>query len=293
MVYNGNRYIYVKNGTDDITGILDSNGSLAARYEYDGYGNCTVYNLGNNTIGSINPYRYRSYYYDNESGLYYLNSRYYDSNTGRFISPDDVGYLGASGTIISYNLFSYCGNNPTNKIDNDGRFPVQLLTLADFWVIHKVIQIIICVSFGWLMEIYVKGKLGRGFLDIYNPYLDEYYEVKKENQANSTATKKQMEKYDVATIRKTKGNKVKGVKRFGISVSRGTIRIKGQFEYGIYVVKYKLHRNGLISYRCDINPIVIAATVTVLSIGAVLYGLSKLKAFSIPQLQGGGLRMAW
>ena len=98
---------------------------MAARYEYDGYGNCTVYNLGNNTVGNINPFRYRGYYYDNESGLYYLNSRYYDSNTGRFISPDQVEYLGENETILGFNLFAYCENDPLNHSDSQGNFKIS------------------------------------------------------------------------------------------------------------------------------------------------------------------------
>ena len=120
LVYNGDRYLYVSNGTNDITGILDSTGSLICRYDYDGYGNCTITNLGSDNIGEINPFRYRGYHYDSDSGFYYLNARYYDPQTGRFISPDEVEYLGAGGSVLSYNLFTYCENGPVNKEDKDG-----------------------------------------------------------------------------------------------------------------------------------------------------------------------------
>ena len=72
------------------------------------------------TIGTINPIRYRSYYYDQETGYYYLNSRYYDSNVGRFISADSIGNLGANEDYNSLNLYAYCGNNPINRIDESG-----------------------------------------------------------------------------------------------------------------------------------------------------------------------------
>ncbi|MBR0137652.1 MAG: hypothetical protein IJM15_04515, partial [Erysipelotrichaceae bacterium] len=130
FVYNGNRYIYVKDGTEDIVGIIDSSGSLVARYDYDGFGNCRVTNLTDGKIGTINPFRYRSYYHDNDSGLEYLNSRYYDRRTGRFISPDDVEYLGAGGKVLSYNLFTYCENNPVNKEDKDGHYSLSNIA---FW----------------------------------------------------------------------------------------------------------------------------------------------------------------
>ncbi len=130
FVYNGDRYVYVKNGTEDIVGILNSSGDLVAKYDYDGYGNCTVTNIGNSTIGDTNPFRYRSYYYDSESGFYYLNARYYDPQIGRFISPDEVECLGASNTVQSYNLFTYCENNPVNDIDFTGNWSIKIIVTA-------------------------------------------------------------------------------------------------------------------------------------------------------------------
>ena len=94
-------------------------GSLVASYTYDGWGNCTVNNISG-TIGTINPIRYRSYYYDSETGYYYLNSRYYDSNVGRFINADDTSNLGANDDHNSLNLYAYCANNPVNRYDTQG-----------------------------------------------------------------------------------------------------------------------------------------------------------------------------
>ena len=72
-------------------------------------------------IGKLNPFRYRGYYYDTETGLYYLKSRYYDPETGRFISIDDISYLDPE-TINGLNLYSYCGNNPVMNVDPEGTF---------------------------------------------------------------------------------------------------------------------------------------------------------------------------
>ena len=97
----------------------------SVRYEYTySYDSITDSYVLNN-----NPFRYRGYYYDVDLGLYYLNSRYYDSNIGRFISPDDVGYLGANGDINSYNLYAYCSNNPVMYVDPTGSFGVALTLL--------------------------------------------------------------------------------------------------------------------------------------------------------------------
>ncbi len=71
-------------------------------------------------IGNINPFRYRSYYYDTETGLYYLETRYYDPVIGRFINADSLRYLGDGAELSNYNLFAYCGNNPVNNEDPGG-----------------------------------------------------------------------------------------------------------------------------------------------------------------------------
>ena len=77
-----------------------------------------------NNIGIINPYRYRSYRYDTETGLYYLNSRYYNPEWGRFLNGDNYG--GQVGTILSHNIYAYCGNNPINRSDPSGLFWQEL-----------------------------------------------------------------------------------------------------------------------------------------------------------------------
>lgn len=97
LTYNGNQYYYVKNIQNDIIGILNSNLEQIVRYEYDSWGNIISItdNNGNaitdeTNIGLINPYRYRSYRYDSEIDMYYLNSRYYNPEWGRFINADGI-----------------------------------------------------------------------------------------------------------------------------------------------------------------------------------------------------------
>ena len=114
----------------NIIGILDKNGTIIVKYKYDGWGrhkvldasgneltldNCTA----TNKVGILNPFRYRGYYYDTETGLYYLQTRYYDPEVGRFITIDDVSYL-APDTINGLNLYAYCGNNPVMRTDSQG-----------------------------------------------------------------------------------------------------------------------------------------------------------------------------
>lgn len=116
-------YFYLKNLQGDIVRIIDSTGNVVVTYEYDAWGKLlsTTGSLAS-TIGKENPFRYRGYYYDTESSLYYLNSRYYDPETGRFINADEVSYLGADGSPESHNLFAYCKNNPITGYDPTGHF---------------------------------------------------------------------------------------------------------------------------------------------------------------------------
>ena len=110
-------------------GIIDQNNNLVVEYKYDGYGNIiSIIDRTTNNIGEKNPYRYRSYYFDTETSWYYLNSRYYDSSIGRFITMDEVEYLGVTGTIFSYNLYSYCEGNPVMGYDPMGNW-----NLSELW----------------------------------------------------------------------------------------------------------------------------------------------------------------
>ena len=107
--YNGNDYFYVKNAMRDIIAITDSNKNIVAEYRYDPWGKVLgEYDL--TAIGELNPFRYRSYYYDSDIKMYYLQSRYYDAEVGRFINCDDVNYIGVTEFEVSYNPFAYCEN---------------------------------------------------------------------------------------------------------------------------------------------------------------------------------------
>ena len=114
----------------DVDQIFDTKGSLVARYIYDTWGNTlSVTDASGKAItdplhiANINPIRYRGYYYDAETGLYYLQSRYYDTSTRRFLNADTL--LGANAGA-AYNLFAYCGNNPINMQDSDGLYPIDI-----------------------------------------------------------------------------------------------------------------------------------------------------------------------
>ena len=130
MRVNGLDYIFRKNLQGDITGIYNSSAELIVEYTYaDAWGaGVTVSGSAASTIGMYNSFRYRGYYYDTESGLYYLNSRYYDPVACRFINAD--GYVSTGQGNTGYNMYSYCGNNPVMRVDHRGHFWDEIFEFA-------------------------------------------------------------------------------------------------------------------------------------------------------------------
>ena len=148
-------YYYIRNGQGDIIGILDSSGTQIVSYVYDSWGKLvSVTDASGNDksgdasfIGNLNPFRYRGYYYDTETGLYYLQSRYYDPEVGRFLNAD--GLLGANENMMAYNLFAYCSNNPVNMSDPSGKVPF-------------VVGLIIGVVASWVADGLLEATTGYG-----------------------------------------------------------------------------------------------------------------------------------
>ena len=116
MKYNGKVYYYVLNAQGDVVRIVDGSRNVVASYSYDPWGKLLS---SSGTLADINPLRYRGYYYDAETGFYYLQSRYYDPEIGRFINADSYASTDATG-LLSTNMFAYCENDPVNKSDPDG-----------------------------------------------------------------------------------------------------------------------------------------------------------------------------
>ena len=113
------KYYYIRNLQNDIVGILDSGGTQVVEYAYDTWGKLeSITGAMAATIGRENPLRYRGYYYDEETGFYYLQSRYYDPETGRFLNADETVLTGQG--ITSGNMYAYCGNNPVMRTDPSG-----------------------------------------------------------------------------------------------------------------------------------------------------------------------------
>jgi RHS repeat-associated protein len=137
MNLNGTEYYYVRNAQGDITGLIDNAGNLVVSYTYDTWGKLisTTGSLAG-TVGVKNPYRYRGYRYDNETGLYYLQSRYYNPDWGRFVNAD--GLTGLNGKLLGHNMFAYCVNNPVNNYDPSGFLHMESAGFSTLTVPHTV-----------------------------------------------------------------------------------------------------------------------------------------------------------
>lgn len=129
VTYGGNTYYYVTNLQGDIVSILDGNRTEVVKYTYDAWGNIlsTTGTLAN-TLGEVNPLRYRGYVFDSECNLYYLQSRYYDPSIGRFINADTFASTGQG--VLGNNMFAYCGNNPVIRRDVSGEFWVEEICIV-------------------------------------------------------------------------------------------------------------------------------------------------------------------
>ena len=140
FIYNGTQYLYLTDQMGDVIAITDADGGIIAAYVYDAWGKLLNINYldeensEHNKIVNATPLRYRGYYYDNETGYYYLQSRYYDPELCRFISADSFEYINTSN-FFSTNAYTYCWNSPIAFDDEEGNTPklsVNTASLIDF-----------------------------------------------------------------------------------------------------------------------------------------------------------------
>jgi RHS repeat-associated protein len=141
MNLNGEKYFYLRNIQGDITGLVDQSGTEVVSYQYDTWGKLvSVSGTLADTVGEKNPYRYRGYRYDLETGLYYLNARYYNPEWKRFLNADSYG--GSIGDLLSHNVFAYALNNPVMYADPSGNIPWD--TIIDVgWTVYEGVKAII------------------------------------------------------------------------------------------------------------------------------------------------------
>ena len=125
-------YFYLYNGLGDVTGLVDSSNQVVVRYQYNSWGKVTsTQDTSGVSLATLNPFRYRKYVHDPETGLYCLGSRYYDPEVGRFVNADDPSTIFAKPQeLYSKNLYVYCDNNPIIREDVQGYFPIPCIVGA-------------------------------------------------------------------------------------------------------------------------------------------------------------------
>ena len=194
LSYNGKMFYYVKNLQGDIVKILDEDGQEKADYVYNAWGD--IISQSDDELASINPLRYRGYVYDEDTTMYYLQTRYYDPQTGRFINADDTAYIGATGTVLSANIFTYCENNPIMKKDINGKvtgvddvFMLAVL-IATVAAIAVVIGLIAFKDSWQILCKYMANSLSSLWQDIWNGFVNFYdWSAKKIKLAIKTCKK--------------------------------------------------------------------------------------------------------
>ena len=121
LTYDGTKYYYITNVQGDVMRLIDTNGTKVAEYTYDPFGKVLS---ASGSMAEINPIRYRGYYYDTETGFYYLQSRYYDPTLCRFINADAFSSTGQG--FVGNNMFAYCNNNPISLSDSTGTYAISV-----------------------------------------------------------------------------------------------------------------------------------------------------------------------
>ncbi len=135
--------------------LYNTSGEVVTTYTYDAWGTVlSVTGTLAETVGTVNPVRYKSYYFDSETGWYYLQSRYYDPAVGRFLNADEVSLLGATNTLLGYDLFSYCENNPVSNDDRFGYWKISLKVDVVAVVLNVILYLAVIV-----VQLYAKAKI--------------------------------------------------------------------------------------------------------------------------------------
>ena len=245
----------MKNQQGDVVAVIDFAGADAATYSYDGWGHILTTGGYDADLAARNPLRYRGYYYDSETELYYLQSRYYNPALGRFICAD--GYVKTpGGSLLSANMFAYCGNNPVNYEDPTG----ELLFPGE---IHNAVVRRIADEKGYYKEqiiLYKDGGYGRADLISKEGFV---WDVKRDRPGHILAGIKQVKKYTENTWRGHAGVKLHVGQDEGQS---------GYFNHksGLitYEVEYRYKEKGVIVYDYRVKEVDYGTLV----VGAALIG---------------------
>jgi len=232
LIYNNGTttttYYYITNLQGDVMYLVDSSGNEVAAYDYDPYGKIIS---ATGDLAGINPLRYRGYYYDSETGFYYLQSRYYDPEICRFINADSYASTGQS--YLGYNMFAYCANNPIAYTDLEGEAPWSALP---YWgYIHDlVVENIVIKYSNSKRTLSSEVSCSTGRMDIFDESSGEVWEVKSAGPASLIGVA-QLYRYTQGTHN-------------GMPIIIGRETFSGEFDRGNFHVKYWTVASGLIVY---------------------------------------------
>ena len=255
---NGTEYVYVKNLQGDVTGIADMSGNIVVQYRYDPWGQVeSVTGSLANTLGQLNPMRYRGYYLDAETGYYYLQSRYYEPEMRRFINADDI----LLAKLTDNNLFSYCGNTPINQIDPTGHIAIVddmavLLALGIFLTGYALVAYVSTPTFRYSWNKFCLT-IGRAVSGIWNWISSIFTSASK---AISNA------------------------------VSKAKLKIKNNSKKYSYWVAVKVSFNGGKSTYIPTIGISYSKTITYVRSGGDVFANSKNNAKKLARAVGGGMQ---
>ena len=183
MTYNGTVYYYITNLQGDVMKLERADGGSGAQYAYDAWGNIIAMS---GTLAELNPLRYRGYVYDQETGFYYLQSRYYDPAIGRFLNADSYASTGQG--IIGSNMLAYCSNNPVNSCDTTGKLAVasySIGTAIDF-LLDVTINQLVRVTASAMNQLVEEAKIAyartsKAIRSYAKACIDEYVELLKKS----------------------------------------------------------------------------------------------------------------
>ena len=255
LTYRGIVFFYVTNLQGDVMALMDEEGNIVVEYLYDAWGNLlSITGAMANTLGIWNPLTYRGYVYDHDTGLYYLQSRYYNPEIGRFLNADVYASTGQG--LLGNNMFGYCGNNPVNYLDQTG----ELLQAAIDGMVHNKVLMNIC---SWNSEltwhntyILYNGKNilgGFGYCDLYNKKTGEVWELKKDGKSPSVSTA-----YALRQLNKYLGGRLKSNKNLVLQKPYKTRIPSRSFEFtnGLeyYFVWYWYEGDGILRYNYVSKP---------------------------------------
>ena len=255
-------YLFAKNLQGDVVAmylITVEPPRLIATYEYDEWGKVKTVRDATGAIltdpahlANRNPFRYRGYHYDIETGFYYLQSRYYDPAISRFINADSYGSTGQA--FLGTNMFAYCGNNPVNQVDLDGTVSIWFYLLFidhDMGMVHRLVQETIKSKYGIDKERWVGMNIGKYFgrVDLLNGKTGEVWEIKHGKVKGSPAAIARIAEAQMQALKYIGSQTKEGtpvVKLGAAGAFSGDITIP-LYDY-VYTIEYETPAPGCVLY---------------------------------------------